>query len=1383
MKRRILAMLLCMAMVITSAETALAADTDETAEQISVEAVTEEVSSGQENNNDADYDPESWDYSKYLDGEETAVTVLAEDDVTNTLTVHVTATDATTGETVPVQGAIAALYSGDIYREAESATDADGNAVISLEGLSKQEKLHATVSAYKTIAQGGGLLSGENDGRGTLFNNFPKDEDGNYIRYQIQLHSETIDNNGGWAGANIPTNDSNQVDMVFAIDATGSMSSSINDVKDNISTLAETLVSRGLDIRFAFIEYRDITCDEPMKLWEVDGSPWCTDLESVVNILAEIDATGGGDSDETTVDALGMVADAATMKWRSEANKFAFVLTDADTKTDNNYGYTDLQDVTDALAEQDITTSIITDTRYQSSYQTLYETTGGIFADIYSDDFGEEMLALAENVTTTIAKEMTLNLHEPRMMVNMSVCYLAEKAESKKAEYQQGVKRMLNEYAKDVAQATDGHVLIDNILLFTASNLQQFYNTANRASKADIRIETDESSWGKIHSNAYVSGFYDGSTVSVTDDYIDLFNSWAKNMKGASELSGKSTYRRIQMSGVEGAGWNNSMLDEAAAYATTVTHETGHYLLCFFDEYMDGDGINWTSSNRPYSNFGLMDGQHEDIEISKANIDYAYRGGDFTTGADTRHSSIYHQSCEGTLAEMLETGRTLEPGSLLEGADNYVIDYTEVSGSRDRTANYSYASLTDDDYIILSSTGTSAAGDELLTAAKETTESLGAVSVEEDGDGLRLMLVPTTDADYHLYVQTGDSYEEVALTAADDAQTAELNVGAGALASFRIVAESGEEAQYNQYYIDRSESNTGGYAYVSMDCAVNAYTIPESETVYTYVADNTTYTNGEYQSINQATAISTKDDVGLSEGKIYSVASCTGDMDYSSLSWFKYAGGVWTQLDTEYLEEEDDNVGASAELSGDGLYVLMAKAASKETAKPATNVTYTQSEDNDAVVTVAFDDPNENSKFYHVYYSDSAFDSAEDDGVVQRTYPADSTELTLDLLEREREVYLAVQSVQEDGSKSELSEAVRVTAGAADKDGDGIPDWYCDKYGLWAPDGTEKDIANSDDDGDGLTNLEEYEGGSDPLDPDDPVHTSNIAVGGVTVTPGTLELDNGTSATITAEITPLNADNQNVEWSVADKSVASIKADGKTCVVTAKGEGSTTVTVKTADGGYAAKCAVTVIGTHVHEYQTKIVKASPDKAGSITKVCSCGEVESERIIAAPASAELSNSEYVYSGKTKHPKVEAVYDTNGRKISSSNYETTLPNNKKVGTYEMTVTFVGDYYEGTLTSKFVINPRATTIKSITRLSKGFKVKWTKKISQTSGYQVQYWKKNAGAKKTETISDANRQSKTISKLARNTSYYVRVRTYKTVNGKWYYSSWSKKKTVKTR
>ncbi|MGN0522144.1 MAG: fibronectin type III domain-containing protein, partial [Eubacterium sp.] len=76
------------------------------------------------------------------------------------------------------------------------------------------------------------------------------------------------------------------------------------------------------------------------------------------------------------------------------------------------------------------------------------------------------------------------------------------------------------------------------------------------------------------------------------------------------------------------------------------------------------------------------------------------------------------------------------------------------------------------------------------------------------------------------------------------------------------------------------------------------------------------------------------------------------------------------------------------------------------------------------------------------------------------------------------------------------------------------------------------------------------------------------------------------------------------------------------------------------------------------------------------------------------------------------------------------------------------------------------------------------WKKLTTQTTGYQIQYSTSSKFTKaKTVTVSKNSTTSKTISKLKANKKYYVRVRTYKTVDGKKIYSAWSKAKSVTTK
>ena len=82
----------------------------------------------------------------------------------------------------------------------------------------------------------------------------------------------------------------------------------------------------------------------------------------------------------------------------------------------------------------------------------------------------------------------------------------------------------------------------------------------------------------------------------------------------------------------------------------------------------------------------------------------------------------------------------------------------------------------------------------------------------------------------------------------------------------------------------------------------------------------------------------------------------------------------------------------------------------------------------------------------------------------------------------------------------------------------------------------------------------------------------DISVESVTLDKTTLSINEGSSYTLTATITPSDATNKSLIWTSDNESVATV-SNGK---VTAVSKGSATITVTTEDGDYSATCEVTV---------------------------------------------------------------------------------------------------------------------------------------------------------------------------------------------------------------
>lgn len=208
------------------------------------------------------------------------------------------------------------------------------------------------------------------------------------------------------------------------------------------------------------------------------------------------------------------------------------------------------------------------------------------------------------------------------------------------------------------------------------------------------------------------------------------------------------------------------------------------------------------------------------------------------------------------------------------------------------------------------------------------------------------------------------------------------------------------------------------------------------------------------------------------------------------------------------------------------------------------------------------------------------------------------------------------------------------------------------------------------------------------------------------------------------------------------------------------------------------------IAKNAHPYKNVVTKATVKNNGKIVLVCTkCKATKVKTTINKIGKLKLSKVSYIYNGKSKKPKV-VVKDSKGRTISSKYYTVSYSKgSKNVGKYYVKITFKGNY-SGTKTLSFKINPKSTRISKLTAGKKKITVKWKKQSSQITGYQIQYvTNKSFKNKKIKTIKKNTTTSKTISKLKANKKYYVRIRTYKKVNGKKYYSSWSKIKTIKTK
>ena len=189
-------------------------------------------------------------------------------------------------------------------------------------------------------------------------------------------------------------------DIVFLIDTTGSMSDEISNVRTNVSAFARNLEATGISVRWALVEYRDITCDGVYSTQiRINGSEnWYIDADSFATEIGRLRVDGGGDLEETVIDALEK---ARTLDFRTNASSFFVVVTDANYKVNNQFGVTGMTQEIGLLQADRINVSVVTDTYFYRDYQALVDATGGILVNI-NGSFGRELMKISDMIGTTM---------------------------------------------------------------------------------------------------------------------------------------------------------------------------------------------------------------------------------------------------------------------------------------------------------------------------------------------------------------------------------------------------------------------------------------------------------------------------------------------------------------------------------------------------------------------------------------------------------------------------------------------------------------------------------------------------------------------------------------------------------------------------------------------------------------------------------------------------------------------------------------------------------------------------------------------------------------------------------------------------------------------
>lgn len=213
-----------------------------------------------------------------------------------------------------------------------------------------------------------------------------------------------------------------------------------------------------------------------------------------------------------------------------------------------------------------------------------------------------------------------------------------------------------------------------------------------------------------------------------------------------------------------------------------------------------------------------------------------------------------------------------------------------------------------------------------------------------------------------------------------------------------------------------------------------------------------------------------------------------------------------------------------------------------------------------------------------------------------------------------------------------------------------------------------------------------------------------------------------------------------------------------------------------------------------HQFQWVIdQEATTTKTGLKHQECAtCGYQTAAVTIPKKSAPTVSvkDSTVTVSNKSQTTKLDVKADKDAKlTYKSDNKSVKVDKNGKVtiaknfvGKATITVTATSGSVKSTKKVTITVNPKGTTFRSVYNgAGKKLKAYWNRN-SQVSGYQLQYGtSKNFTGCKTVTLNSNKYTGSVRTGLKKNATYYVRIRTYKRVSGKTYYSAWSKVKSFK--
>ena len=171
------------------------------------------------------------------------------------------------------------------------------------------------------------------------------------------------------------------------------------------------------------------------------------------------------------------------------------------------------------------------------------------------------------------------------------------------------------------------------------------------------------------------------------------------------------------------------------------------------------------------------------------------------------------------------------------------------------------------------------------------------------------------------------------------------------------------------------------------------------------------------------------------------------------------------------------------EFLGNGKYILVAKQKDSTSFATPSDIKVSLSNTNfDNEVLISFKDTNYQNDiaFYNLYYSMSEIKDTSKSDVYCKVLIPGQEEYAVCLDKGYGIYYFVIEAIGKNGGYSDLSVSAQFEITPKDSNGDGLPDFWIQNFGL----PLTTDLSNVDTDADGLTNLQEYNLGTNPINPD-----------------------------------------------------------------------------------------------------------------------------------------------------------------------------------------------------------------------------------------------------------------------------------------------------------